>query len=102
MEIIMSYKQILQNVSAEIFGIRFYPIVLSYDDQYVSYKISWHARNREGILTPQASEELFYDGEPQYVVDNFFKELERILLEELDISYNQYSINEDQEINFIM
>lgn len=96
----MSYKQALQNVSAEVFGIRFYPIILSYDDEYIAYKISWHARNREGVLTPQTSEELFYDGEPQYIVDNFFKELERVLLEELDISYNQFIINEDQEINF--
>jgi hypothetical protein len=98
----MSYKQALQNVSAEIFGIRFYPVILSYDDEYVAYKISWHARNRKGILTPQMTEELFYDGESEYVVDNFFKELERVLIEELDISYNQYSINEDQEINYTL
>jgi len=96
----MSYKQILQNVSAEIFGVRFYPIVLSYDDQYLSYKISWHSRDRRGILTPQSSDELFFDGEPKYVVDSFFKELERIIVEELDISYNLYTINEDQEINY--
>lgn len=95
----MSYKNALKNVYADIFGIRFYPIILSYDEEYVAYKISWHARNREGILTPQTSEEIFYDGEPQYVIDNFFKELERIFQEEIDISYNRAITYEEQEIN---
>lgn len=95
----MSYKKCLQNVSAEIFGVRFYPIILSHDEEYIAYKISWHARNREGILTPQTSEEIFYDGEPKYILDNFFKELERILVEEVDICYNQAMMYEEQEIN---
>jgi hypothetical protein len=95
----MSYKNALKNVHADIFGIRFYPIILSFDEEYIAYKICWHARNREGLLTPQNSEELFYDGDPQYIIDNFFKELERIFLEEVDICYNQTMVYENQEIN---